>query len=94
MVAVAAGTPAPGMMGGRTEAFGPDGVARPDASTSDLVRTHFLPFAPGYIFAVSRDCFFAAGGFEFATMTYSLRSCMSDARGQPVAMMRALAGDP
>jgi GT2 family glycosyltransferase len=60
----------PGLAGGRRDAFEEDGTPRPDASAHGLTSTAYLPFAATCNLAVTRDCFFAVGGFDESLPPY------------------------
>ncbi len=63
------GLTTPGLVGGRTEAFDVDGRPRPDVSLSGLAGGP-RPYSPTCNLAVTRDCFFAVGGFDESLPRY------------------------
>lgn len=70
VAAISSGLVSTGMVGGRTVAMSPSGEPRPDVSVSGLLPTRYLPYAPGANFAVTRDCYFGAGGFDESLPPY------------------------
>lgn len=70
VAALAGAVRGPGLVGGRKDAVTESGRPRPDVAPAGLTRTLHLPFAATCNLAVTRDCFFAVGGFDESLPPY------------------------